>query len=66
MLNELMRHQRQAKTAEDARLITLTKELERTSIGLERLCQAVEQGVVSIDETLRTRTQKLKARRCES
>ena len=65
MLNELLRHQQQAKTAEDARLITLTKELERATTGLDRLYQAIEEGAVSIDETLRTRTQKLKARRCE-
>ena len=65
MLNELLRHQRQAKTAESARLITLTKELERATTGLDRLYQAIEQGAVSIDDTLRTRTQKLKARRCE-
>ena len=65
MLNELLRHQQQAKTAEDARLITLTKELERATTGLERLYQAVEEGALSIDDTLRTRTQKLKARRSE-
>jgi site-specific DNA recombinase len=65
MLTELLRHQQQAKTAEDARLITLTKELERATTGLDRLYQAIEEGAVSIDETLRTRTQKLKARRCE-
>ncbi len=65
MLNELLHHQRQAKTAEDARLITLTKELERATTGLDRLYQAVEEGALSIDETLRTRTRKLKARRSE-
>ena len=65
MLNELLRHQQQAKTAEDARLITLKKELDRATTGLDRLYQAVEDGALSIDETLRTRTQKLKARRSE-
>lgn len=65
MLNELLHHQRQAKTAEDARLITLTKELERATTGLDRLYQAVEEGALSIDDTLRMRTQKLKARRSE-
>jgi site-specific DNA recombinase len=65
MLNELLRHQQQAKTAEDARLITLKKELDRATTGLDRLYQAVEEGALSIDETLRTRTQKLKARRSE-
>src|ERR1700674_890266 len=65
MLTELLRHQQQAKTAEDARLITLTKELERATTGLDRLYQAVEEGALSIDETLRTRTQKLRARSSE-
>ena len=48
MLNDLLRHQRQAKTAENARLITLTKELERTTTGLDRLYQAIEEGAVSM------------------
>ena len=65
MLNELLRHQRQAKTAEDARLITMKTELDRATTGLDRLYKAVEEGALSIDETLRTRTQKLKARRSE-
>jgi site-specific DNA recombinase len=65
MLTELLRHQQQAKTAEDARLITFKKELDRATTGLDRLYQAVEEGALSIDETLRTRTQKLKARRSE-
>jgi hypothetical protein len=65
MLNELLRHQQQAKTAEDARLITLKKELDRATTGLDRLYQAVEEGARSIDETLRIRTRKLKARRRE-
>ncbi len=47
MLTELLRHQEQAKTAEDARLITLTKELERATIGLDRLYQAVEEGATN-------------------
>lgn len=66
MLYQLLRHMQQAKTAEDARLITLTIELERATAGLERLYQAVEEGALSIDDALRTRTQKLKARRSEA
>ena len=46
-------------------VITLTKELERATMGLDRHYQAVEQGALSVDDTLRTRTQKLKARRSE-
>lgn len=62
MLNELLRRQRQAKTAESARLITLKAELDQVAVGLDRLYQAIEQGVIAIDETLRERTQRLKAR----
>jgi len=65
MLNELIRHQQQAKTAENARLLTLKKELDQATAGLDRLYQAIEQGAIAIDETLRARTQKLKARRSE-
>ena len=65
MLNELLHRQQQAQTAEDARLITLRKELDRATTGLDRLYQAVEDGALSIDETLQTRAQKLKARRSE-
>ncbi len=65
MLSELIRHQQQAKTAENARLLTLKKELDQATAGLDRLYQAIEQGAIAIDETLRSRTQKLKARRSE-
>jgi len=65
MLNELVRHQQQAKTAEDARLVTLRKELGQVNCGLDRLYQAVEQAAITIDETLRARTDKLKVRRTE-
>ena len=65
MLNELLHRQQQAQTAEDARLITLRKELDRATTGLDRLYQAVEDGALSLDETLQTRAQKLKARRSE-
>ena len=65
MLNALLRHQQQAKTAEDARLLTLRKEHDRVTVGLDRLYQAVEEGALSIDETLRSRSQALKARRSE-
>ena len=57
MLNELLHRQQQAQTAEDARLITLRKELDRATTGLDRLYQAVEDGALSIDETLQTRAQ---------
>ena len=59
MLNKLLRHQQQAKTAESARLITLKAELDQVAVGFDRLYQAIEQGAIAIDETLRERTQKL-------
>ncbi len=65
MLNDLLHRQQQAKTAENARLITLRAELDRTTAGLERLYKAVEDGTLSSDDTLRERSQKLKARRTE-
>ena len=65
MLNGLVRHPQQAKTAEDARLVTLRKELDQVNCGLDRLYQAVEQAAITIDETLRARTNKLKVRRTE-
>ena len=65
MLNELLRHQQQAKTAENARLITLKKDLDQATAGLDRLYQAIERGAITIDDTLRMRTEKLKARRSE-
>jgi site-specific DNA recombinase len=65
MLNELLRHQQHAKTAENARLITLKKELDQATAGLDRLYQAIEHGAITIDDTLRTRTDKLEARRSE-
>lgn len=66
MLNELVRRKQQAKTAEDARLITLRKELDQATAGLNRLYQAIEHGAFTIDDTLRARTEKLKARRSET
>jgi hypothetical protein len=65
MLTELLRRQQQAKTPENARLITLKKELERATTGLDRLYKAIEEGALFIDETRRERRQKLKARRTE-
>jgi hypothetical protein len=63
MLNELLHHQQQKQTAEDARPITLRKELDRATTGLDRLYQAVEDGALSIDETLQTRAQERQAMR---
>jgi site-specific DNA recombinase len=56
---------RSVLTAEDARLLPLRKEFDRVTTGLDRLYQAVGEGALSIDETLRSRSHKLKARRSE-
>jgi hypothetical protein len=48
---------RAARTVEDARLLALRKELDRTTKGLDRLYEAVEQGNLPMDDTLRSRAQ---------
>ena len=55
ILTELLHRQRQAKTVEDARLITLKKEPDHATNGLDRLYQAAEEDALSIDEMVRVR-----------
>ena len=66
MLQELTTRRRAARTVEDARLLQLRKELDRTKKGLDRLYEAVEQGHLPTDDTLRSRAQKLQAQRNET
>ena len=66
MLQELTLRRRAARTVEDARLLALRKELDRTKKGLDRLYEAVEQGHLPMDDTLRSRAQKLHAQRGEA
>ena len=66
MLQELIKNRRAARTVEDARLLALRKELDRTKKGLDRLYEAVEQGHLPMDDTLRSRAQKLQAQRNET
>jgi hypothetical protein len=66
MLQELIKRRRAARTVEDARMRALRKELDRTTKGLDRLYEAIEQGNLPTDDTLRARAHKLKARRDET
>jgi site-specific DNA recombinase len=61
MLEEFVKRRRAARTVEDAKLVTLKRELDKISIGQQRLYEAVEQGPLPMDDSLRMRSQKLKA-----
>jgi len=63
MLRELQRRQRAARTVENTRVLKLRKELDRATEACNRLFDAVERGVLPMDELLRTRAQRLQARR---
>ncbi len=63
MLRELRTRQRAARTAEDARSEHLTRELKEIDMGIARLYEAVEKGLLPLDTTLQERSQKLQARR---
>lgn len=65
MLQELARRQRAAHTVENAQLVRLRKEADEAGRGLERLYEAVEKGLLPMDDTLRSRAQKLRAHREE-
>ncbi len=63
MLEELIRRQRAASSVEDAQLLSLRKDLDEVTRGQQRLYEAVEKELLPMDETLRDRAHKLKARR---
>ena len=66
MLEELIKRRRAARTVENTRQLALKKELDHATKGLDRLYDAVQEGVLSLDDTLRNRSQKLQARRNEA
>lgn len=66
VLTALAKRRRAARTVEDARLLVLTKELDSATKALNRLYEAVEQALLPMDDTLRSRAQKLQARRNEA
>ena len=63
MLRELRRRLRQARSAENEQLQQLTRELKDVDVGIARLYEAVEKGLLPLDTTLQERSQKLQARR---
>ena len=65
MLEELIKRRRAARTVEDTTLLTLRKELDHLTKGLDHLYEAVEQGLLLTDETLRARAHKQQAKRQE-
>ena len=66
MLQELIKRRRAARTVEDTRLLVLRKELDKATKSLTRLYEAVEQGLLPMDDTLRNRAQKHQAQRNEA
>ncbi len=65
MLKELARRRRAARTVEDTQLLQLRRDLDKATLGLQRLYEAVEDGALTMDDTLRARAQKLQAKRGE-
>ncbi|MDP1716636.1 MAG: recombinase family protein [Burkholderiales bacterium] len=63
MLRGLQRDIKASRTSQDEALKTLTKELDQIGKGTERLYEAVEQGVLELNDSLKTRSHKLQARR---
>jgi site-specific DNA recombinase len=65
ILKALKRKKRSSKIPYDDKLNQLNKELEEINNKSERLLEAVENGFLPMDASLRDRSQKLKARREE-
>ena len=65
MLTELRKRQKAMLHDKDAHRKPLQRELEQTQAGTMRLFEAVEKGLLPLDESLQQRAQKLKARKEE-
>ncbi len=63
MVKELKKRLKNAHTLEDEQLRALKLSLKSAEEGIERLYQAVEQGILPLDDTLTERGQKLKSHR---
>ncbi|WP_420821450.1 recombinase family protein [Rhodoferax sediminis] len=63
MLREMKQQLKQANSGQDETLRTLKKELVELETGTNRLYEAVEKGLLPMDDMLKVRAQKLKARR---
>ena len=63
MLQEMKRHLKKANSGQDETLRTLKKELVELETATNRLYEAVEKGLLPMDDMLKVRAQKLKSRR---
>ena len=65
MLDEMRKQQREMLKDQEALLKPLQKEMDSLKLGTDRLYEAVEKGLLPMDETLQQRAHKLQARRQE-
>ena len=63
MLESLARQAKESGKEQQRQLETLNRELAAVTLGMERLYEGVEQGVLKLDDTLRQRTDQLQAQR---
>lgn len=63
MLRELQQDIKASRTGQDEKLRELQRELDQTTKATERLYEAVEQGVLALDDSLKDRSHKLQVRR---
>lgn len=63
MLNALRRRLKEHRTKDDQRLQEVQLALTTTETGLQRLYEAVEQGILPLDQTLSARVEALKRQR---
>ena len=65
MLDEMRKQQRETLKDQEVLLRPLQKEMDSLKLGTDRLYEAVEKGLLPMDETLQQRAHKLQARRQE-
>ncbi|MGO9446065.1 MAG: recombinase family protein [Thiobacillaceae bacterium] len=65
MLGEMRDHQRAWRRDQDVHFKPLQKEMDSLTLATDRLYEAVEKGLLPMDETLQQRAHKLQARRQE-
>ena len=64
MLQEMRLHLKKADSDQDETLGTLKKELVELETATNRLYEAVEKGLLPMDDLIKVKAQKLKSRRC--
>ena len=65
MLKQLQKNMKDAKSQEESQLGGLQSEFKKLEQQIERLYEAVEKGLLPLDDTLTRRSQRLQARRQE-